>query len=272
MSIVYNEYFGRKIEMKLNSFKVFIVAMLFLGSGLFSTSQVSAAAPSFQMPFPCGQVWEGQTRTNHNPLNSVDFNRSNDHGDTVVSSASGSVVTVRDLGSSSYGKYIVIDHGNGWSTLYAHLNSFSVSIGQSVSQGQKMGTVGDTGNVTGAHLHFEQRYNGSAQKISFNGSQITYYGAKNYTSKNSCSSDGVTGTVHTDSGISLNVRSGPGTNYGVVGSVADGQKVTITCQKRGETVTGKYGTSNLWSFIGEGYISDTYVFTGSDGQVAPTCN
>ncbi|WP_347553188.1 peptidoglycan DD-metalloendopeptidase family protein (plasmid) [Pseudalkalibacillus hwajinpoensis] len=258
--------------MKSFGFKVILVAILLLGTGFFNSSQASAVGPSFQMPFPCGQTWEGQTRTNHNPQNSVDFNRSNDLGDKVVASASGQVVTVRNLGNSSYGKYIVIDHGNGWSTLYAHLNSFSVSSGQSVSQGQKIGTVGGTGNVTGPHLHFEQRYNGSAQKIKFNGSQITYYGAKNYTSKNSCSNEGVTGTVHTESGVSLNIRSGPGTNYGIVGSVADGQTVTISCQKHGETVTGKYGTSDLWNYIGEGYISDTYVYTGSDGQVAPTCN
>ncbi|MFI8685930.1 peptidoglycan DD-metalloendopeptidase family protein [Rossellomorea sp. NPDC077527] len=258
--------------MKSRYFKLVLVAMLFGGTGFFSTGKASATTPTFQMPFPCGQVWEGQTRTNHSPLNAVDFNRSNDQGDTVVASSSGTVVKVKDLGSSSYGKYIVIDHGGGWTTLYAHLNSFSISSGQKVSQGQKIGTVGATGNVTGAHLHFEQLYNGSPQKIKFNGSQITYYGSKNYTSKNSCTSEGVKGTVHTDSGAPLNIRSGPGTNYNVVGSVSDGATVTISCQKRGETVTGKYGTSNLWNYIGDGYISDTYVYTGSDGQVAPTCS
>jgi hypothetical protein len=234
--------------------------------------QSALAAPAFQMPFPCGQVWEGQTRTNHNPQNSVDLNRADDLGDPVVASAAGKVTTVRDLGSTSYGKYVVIDHGSGWTTLYAHLNSFSVSVGQSVSKGQKIGTVGSTGGSTGPHLHYEQRLNGSPQKIVWNGSQILYFGTKNYTSKNSCSSGGVTGTVNTTSGASVNVRSGPGTSYAIVGSVADGQKVTITCQKRGETVTGTYGTSNLWDYIGTGYISDTYVYTGSDGQVAPTCS
>ncbi|MBA4493137.1 SH3 domain-containing protein [Paenactinomyces guangxiensis] len=81
----------------------------------------------------------------------------------------------------------------------------------------------------------------------------------------------VTGVVNT-SGINLNVRSGPGTSYSIVDQVADGTKVTIRCQIKGETVTGTYGTSNLWDQIGEGkYVSDTYVYTGSDGQVAPTC-
>src|SRR5687767_1951163 len=44
-------------------------------------------APRFQLPFPCGQVWAGQTRTNHSPVSSIDFNRTNDLGDTVVAAA-----------------------------------------------------------------------------------------------------------------------------------------------------------------------------------------
>ena len=57
----------------------------------------------------------------------------------------------------------------------------------------------------------------------------------------------------------------------IVGSVADGSYVTITCQKRGPSVKGTYGTSTLWDKIGGGYVTDAYVSTGSDGQVAPTC-
>jgi uncharacterized protein YraI len=79
------------------------------------------------------------------------------------------------------------------------------------------------------------------------------------------------GTVHTDSGLPVNVHSGPNTSSSVVGSVADGATVTITCQTYGDTVTGKYGTSNVWDKISSGYITDTYVYTGSDGLVAPLC-
>ena len=57
----------------------------------------------------------------------------------------------------------------------------------------------------------------------------------------------------------------------IVGSVADGAYVTISCQKHGGSVTGTYGTSTLWDKIGAGYVTDAYVSTGSDGQVAPTC-
>lgn len=59
-----------------------------------------------------------------------------------------------------YGCHIIIDHGNGYQTLYAHLSSFSVQAGQSVSQGQQIGIMGSTGRSTGPHLHFEIRTGG----------------------------------------------------------------------------------------------------------------
>ena len=81
---------------------------------------------------------------------------------------------------------------------------------------------------------------------------------------------GVSGRVNT-SGIPLHERSAPSLTATIIGSVADGSYVTIHCQKRGGSVTGTYGTSTLWDKIGTGYVSDAYVATGSDGQVAPTC-
>lgn len=229
------------------------------------------AAPAFQLPFPCGQVWAGQTRSNHSPTNAIDFNRTDDLGDPVVAAAAGKVTRVANEGNVSYGRWVEIDHGGGYRTRYAHLNSQSVSVGQSVSRGQKIGTVGSTGGSSGPHLHYEVRLNGTAIKPVFNGATALFYGTKNYTSKN-CSGGGtgVVGTVNT-SGPSLTVRSAPSTGATAVGSVADGAKVTITCQKHGTSVTGTYGTTTLWDYIGTGYVSDAYVNTGSDGQVAPTC-
>lgn len=64
---------------------------------------------------------------------------------------------------SGYGKVVMIDHGGGFTTVYGHMNSIGVSDGQSVSQGQTVGSRGNTGRSTGPHLHFETRYGGSAR-------------------------------------------------------------------------------------------------------------
>lgn len=79
------------------------------------------------------------------------------------------------------------------------------------------------------------------------------------------------GTVRTKS-ASLTVRSGPSTSSAAVGSLAKGTKVKITCQTRGSSVTGTFGTSTWWNKIGPNrYVSDAYIYTGSDGRVAPLC-
>lgn len=232
---------------------------------------------SFQLPFPCGQVWSGQTRTNHSPRNSIDFNRSGDEGDAVVAAAAGTVRRVQNLGSRSYGLWVEIDHGSGYTTRYAHLSSEAVSVGQKVARGQRIGAVGNTGGSSGAHLHFEIRRNGVDVRIAFDGSAALYFGTRNYTSKNcprpstgGSGSGGAVGRIET-SGASVNVRAGAGTSFAVVGTVDDGESVRVVCQRRGGAVTGPFGRTDLWDKIGTGYVSDAYVYTGSDGRVAPDC-
>ena len=231
-----------------------------------------ALPPQYQLPFPCGQTWAGQTRTAHSPQNSVDFNRTNDIGDTVVAAAAGRVTRVSNTGSTSYGRWIELSHGNGATTRYAHLNSQAVSVGQSVRQGQTIGTVGSTG----PHLHYEQRRNGVAVRASFDGQAASYFTTRNYRSDNACASGGgggggtASGRINT-SGLNLTVRRGATTSSTALGSVADGTFVTITCQQVGQSVSGTYGTSTLWDKIGTGYVADAYVSTGTDGRVAPDC-
>ncbi len=65
---------------------------------------------------------------------------------------------------SGYGQYTCINHGGGVATCYAHQSSIGVSVGQSVTQGQVIGSVGCTGHCFGPHLHFEVRINGSARR------------------------------------------------------------------------------------------------------------
>ncbi len=81
------------------------------------------------------------------------------YGKNISAAESGTVITAGY--HWSYGNYVVIDHGNGLSTLYAHASSLAVSSGQSVSKGQTIAYVGSTGNSSGPHLHFEVRINGS---------------------------------------------------------------------------------------------------------------
>ena len=80
-----------------------------------------------------------------------------------------------------------------------------------------------------------------------------------------------TGTVNSQ-GTPLNKRSGPGTNYPVVGSVADGTTVTIVCQTPGTPETGQFGTTSLWDRLDDNtYVSDAFVNTGTSNMVAPPC-
>ncbi|MSQ15357.1 MAG: M23 family metallopeptidase [Dehalococcoidia bacterium] len=81
------------------------------------------------------------------------------YGAPVYSAEAGVVALAAEL-YDGYGLHIVVDHGNGFSTLYGHLSQMLVSPGQVVGRGAQIGKVGMTGRTSGAHLHFEVRYGG----------------------------------------------------------------------------------------------------------------
>lgn len=83
------------------------------------------------------------------------------YGSAIYAADSGTVVRSADGWNGGWGNYVMINHGNGMQTLYAHMSSRAVSVGQTVSRGQTIGYVGSTGMSTGPHLHFEMYINGS---------------------------------------------------------------------------------------------------------------
>lgn len=100
----------------------------------------------------CGSLW-AECHTGHDMATSV--------GVPVHAAAGGAVETASNVGEDSYGNLVTIRHQGGVVTYYAHLDSIAVSPGDQVQPGQRIGTVGASGNVTGPHLHFETRVNDS---------------------------------------------------------------------------------------------------------------
>ncbi len=132
------------------------------GSNVYSASRggtrssgVSDSGASLRWPTTASRISQGY-RSGHRAID-IDGNT----GDPVYASAAG---TVSFAGwSGGYGNCILIKHGNGMTTRYAHCSSMSVSAGASVSRGTVIGCVGSTGRSTGSHLHFEVIVNGTAR-------------------------------------------------------------------------------------------------------------
>lgn len=149
------------------------------GEGAAQTEQTMALAsrPMLRVPFNCGRTWRTHTGGYHDNDGwySVDMNwgaGDDDFGLRVMASASG---TARVYNNSWYGRHVVVHHGGGWSTLYAHLSSVNVTGGQAVGPRTVLGRLGESGNATAPHLHYAQKLNGNAVRIKFGTSTwITY--------------------------------------------------------------------------------------------------
>lgn len=87
---------------------------------------------------------------------------SNLGGGAIRASDSGTVTVAGWLDNGGYGNRVIVDHGNGYTTLYAHLSAIYVAPGQTISKGEVLGAMGSTGRSSGVHLHFEIRKNGTA--------------------------------------------------------------------------------------------------------------
>jgi len=126
------------------------------------------AVASILGPGACGSVYDGPIGTGTfiwpTPLHYLSgYDYSSIHPAIDIAGSTGHAIFASDSGvvvysgwnDWGYGYVIVIDHGNGWQTLYAHLSAINVGCGQAVFQGQVIGAMGSTGNSTGSHLHFE---------------------------------------------------------------------------------------------------------------------
>jgi murein DD-endopeptidase MepM/ murein hydrolase activator NlpD len=127
-------------------------------------------------PGACGSVADGAIGAgvfiwpaDHHYLSGFDYNPSANHSGIDIDGDEGMPVYAVDNGvvvyagwnNWGYGNVVVINHGNGWQTLYAHLSQYYVSCGQSVYQTNIIGAIGSTGKSSGPHLHFEMMYNGT---------------------------------------------------------------------------------------------------------------
>ncbi|MES2931496.1 MAG: peptidoglycan DD-metalloendopeptidase family protein [Patescibacteria group bacterium] len=122
-----------------------------LGAVLGTGNTSNTSSGSFANPAPAGRVSQGI-----HGWNGVDL--AAPQGSAINAAAAGTVIISRVGGwNGGYGNYVVIDHGNGVQTLYAHMSTDAVSVGDTVVRGQNIGTVGNTGQSTGYHLHFEVR-------------------------------------------------------------------------------------------------------------------
>ena len=250
-----------------------------------------AVSPStgvdYEMPFVCGQRWTGTTRSSHSPSRySVDWNTPNDLGKPALASMSGVVtkaVSLRD----SYGKYVVIDHGGGYSSLYAHMKSITTSVGTFVDQGDIVGHVGSTGGSTGPHLHFEERKDGGYFPPYFH--RVTYKFGTTRTSAN-CADRPISGDWDgngtTDVGIYRTTATGGefrrltgSTTRLITWGLPNATPLTGDWDGNGRTEVGyrRLGTSaytmrsqagNVSTYSGVGSATDTTVTGDWDGDDA----
>jgi murein DD-endopeptidase MepM/ murein hydrolase activator NlpD len=127
------------------------------GAGVCGSQvQGVVGAGAFIWPAPNHRItgFNWSPETNHS---GVDID--GDLGQPVYAADNG-VIVYAGWNNWGYGNVVVINHGNGWQTLYAHLDTVAVGCGQSVFQGGVIGTIGSTGNSTGPHLHFEMMIDG----------------------------------------------------------------------------------------------------------------
>lgn len=264
----------------------------------FTAPQTRGINTGLSLPWRQGDSWymgggpHGNSGSSR-PFNSIDFNGGNGQ---VLAVGEGLVYKTCVRAGSALVKLV---HNNGYTTTYYHMtNLINAADGTQIAEGTYLGRIGTQlpcgGSASGDHVHMSlyntngdavavdgktfggwtfqegsSAYRGYAERngvIVNVGGRITNYGSGEPTQ--------ATGTVrpYPESNTTVNLRSGPGLSYSIVGKAADGDIVRIACTARGDMVEGKWGNTDLWNKLDTGsWISDGFVDTGSNDPVAPAC-
>lgn len=239
------------------------------------------------LPWSSGATWtmsggpHGWAGTN-TPYSSLDLHG----GDQVVRAARAGTAYTMCTG------WLRVIHDRGYATDYYHLwNNINVN-GSAVSAGTRLGDTGTDvtcgGSASGRHVHFALRQNNAYIGIgghniggwvpmagaayggyALHGSTIRYPGGSLYNYGALGFNQGI---IDSNGGGSVNKRSGPGTGYALVGTVADGTHVTVSCSSNGTTHTGRWGTTSLWNRLSDGtWVTDAFMWTGLSGPINGWC-
>lgn len=253
--------------------------------------QAMADQDRLRLPYAVGATWtltggpHGWAGQDY-PYSSLDLAGGDQR---VLAAGGGNAYTMCSSGTG----WIRVIHSNGYATDYYHLWNNIRPNGGWVNAGTYLGNTGTDvtcgGSASGRHVHFALRYNGAYVSLNereiggwvfkagsayngyaMHGSTVRYPGQGLYNYGALAPNQGI---VDANGGGTVNLRSGPGTNYSIIGTKSDGQIVTVSCTAYGTYHTGRWGSTNLWNKLSTGqWISDAYLWTGSSGAIAPACN
>ena len=211
-----------------------LLALASFGANAQAVEPAHQPAPNFELPYSCAYTFAGTTDANALPSRGVEFERISEVPTAALASAAGIVRDVRDSGMGDAGRYIVIDHGLGWTTTYTNLSRLDVRKHERIEAGQQLGTIGFIGKSLRSYLHYMQSRDGQPVSATFNGESAKYYGAQTYTSRNNCGRPG-TITAQTGSGAPnqvgiVMVRDGVHESAGFIGELFIPNRVQVQCQ------------------------------------------